>query len=460
MLAVALISGCAGTSAAPVSRHSESQLPGTLTTQVADSQCPHGLGIGVDTAEWISRAASQGKDFPTLAVAMLANGDTLAVASGAPTPRTAIVAEFRTPCELNPDFGRGGATQLAFGRQGVSISAVLPMADGGALIAGSTSESNAHWLVGRLTADGQPDAAFGHDGWASLPWGYTATALAQMPNGDIVVGGDGNENGSSYTSELTSDGGLVRSFGVAGRTRMPPWHDGGVQGVWVEPSGNILAIVGGGNSGCWGVIAVELTPTGERVSGFARRFQRGLHQAVPTAGARFPFIVFVGDIAVEPDGFHLIGTAQNTCVDNGLPRPNPTQRIRDVAFGYDGSLDTSFGENGVTSFPAPIADAAWAFPQADGDTLLVTSPDASDRNHVGRKGYADLLVYRLTHSGALDTTYAHDGVADLSFPDNADNCASDEVGAQPVSNGRQVEIATTTASGNAIVLSPVPSSTG
>jgi hypothetical protein len=430
---------------------------GALTVQVPDPHCPDGVGVGINTAEWTSPAAGNADDLPGLAAAMLANGDTLVVASGAPTPDTAIAAEFRTPCELDSTFGQDGATLLANPGPGVDISDVLPTADGGALIAGSTSQTYqqslkgpSHWLVGKLTAGGRLDQAFGNQGWATLPWDDTATSIAMTDNGNIVVGGDGDANGSSFVTELTADGTLVPTFGVAGRTRMPPWHDGGVQGVWTEPNGNILSLVVGGNMGCWGTTAVTLTPSGLRVPGFTARFDQQLRQADAVPKAGFPF--FVGDVVIGAHGFHLVGTSQSVCWDN--QKPDPTLRVSDIAFGYDGNLDTTFGANGATHFPASIADSAWAFPQADGSLLLATSPD--NNNGAGKDKRAVLPLYRITNTGELDTNYVNDGVDDITLPYSVDSDVSGEAGPVPVSNGQHAGVLTVTRSGNAVILIPVP----
>jgi hypothetical protein len=232
---------------------------------------------------------------------------------------------------------------------------------------------------------------------------------------------------------------------------MPPWHDGGVDGVWIEPNGNILTLVGGGNMGCWGLVAVTLTPTGLPVPGFAARFRRSLRSVVPTD--HYGFTVFIGGVAVNPDGFHLVGTTQVGCVDN--PRgPNATQRVSDIAFGYDGSLDTAFGSQGVTNFAAPIAGAAWLFAEGSGGLLLATSPDRYGRDD--RRVH--LLFYRLTDTGQLDDAYAHDGIADIQLPYRGygiSDTASEPV-SMPVSNGQQSAVVVNRPPGDAVILVRVP----
>jgi Domain of unknown function (DUF5122) beta-propeller len=467
LLVAVLANACGQISDVPDSaaRHSGAPSPSAtapaspsdgLFRRISNPHCPGGNGIAVNTAEWTSRAANSGHAFPELAAAMRANGDTLVVASAARTPATAIAAEFRSPCSLNPAFGRDGATQLALPRLGVSITDVLPTADGGALVAGSTSQGHSRWLVGKLTPDGTLDTAFGRQGWALMPSGYAATTIALARGGDVVVGGDGNGNGDSFVREISAHGKLMPTFGIAGRVRMPLWHDGGVQGVWVEPNGDILSLIWGGNMGCWGLTAVTVTPSGVRVPGFTARFQQAMRH-VDSGQCFYP--VFIGDVIVGSGGFHLVGTAERSCVGYGCTehpgRRDPSSRVSDIALNYDGSLDTDFGTDGATNFPAPIADRAWALPQADGSLLLATRPDMLFRR---QHAPARHLVYRITAAGRLDTRYAKNGVATIPLPyrNRFLGGPEDTPASIPVSNGRQTVIAATVAPGNAVILIPVP----
>lgn len=417
-----------------------------------DSRCPHGNGIGINTAEWTSQAAGDGDDFPALAAAMQPNGDALVIASGAPTPTTAIAAEFRTPCDLDPTFGESGVTQLDGRGFGVSIADVIPTAGGGALVAGSTTGAVGRWLVGKLTASGQLDQAFGERGWAVLPWPGTATTMAVTPNGNILVGGFGTDNGVSFVGEITAQGSVVRSFGAGGHALMPPAHDGGVQGVWVEPAGKILALVGGGNMGCWWVQAVTLTASGRRMPGFTARVDDALKYADPGREPDLP--IFVGSVSTGPDGFHLVGTGQDDCVGEPPQRKsNPSHRGIEVAFRYDGRPDPAFGATGVRSFSAPMADDCWVLPQSDTSVLLAIKPDHPVLAQHWRN---DVLVYRLTSSGRLDTHYANHGVADVLLPGPTGAEALPVVWPLPVSDGRQAAVVTPTADGHAVILVPFP----
>jgi hypothetical protein len=413
------------------------------------------MAVAINTTEWTSSAAGEVDAYPNLTGAMLANGDAVAVATAAPTPETATVAEFRSPCALDPGFGHAGAIELALPGAGVAVGAVAPTGDGGALLAGNTDRGD-HWLVGKLTASGALDPSFGTRGWSVLPWRGSADAIAVTRAGDIVLGGADrpHENGQSMVTEVTARGRVVPTFGVLGRVAMPGYHDGGLESVAVEPSGQILALVGGGNMGCWGVTAVTLSPSGHLLRGFTERFQRALLLADPTI-CWTP--VFVGDTQVGPTGFRLIGTAERQCVNYGCTehpcsKPDPTQRVTEIAFTYEGDLDSGFGAGGSTSTPAPMAESAWAMPQADGSVLLAATPALACLNDRKR---AELFVYHLTRTGRLDRSYADRGVDTIPQPySNGQYIVSTP--AIPVSNGRTSAIIVLTDHGNAVGLMSAP----
>lgn len=459
---VLVASGGGASFAAESSRSVVTARPAGLTVAVVDAQCPKHRGIGINTAEWRSRAVNELKDWPGLAAAMLSNGDVLVVASGAPKPGTAIAAEFRGPCTLDPRFGHNGVTELAMKGPGVSISTIHPMAGGGAILAGSTGQPNIfkeQWLVGKLTAHGRLEPTFGDRGWRVLPWHGDVSDVAVTRDGAILMGGEDRprENGQSMLAEVTAHGKLLTLFGTGGRVGLPEYHDGGVGGIWVEPTGDVLALLGGGNMGCWGVTALTFTPSGHRVPGFTGRFLAAVEHFDPSSECPTP--VFVGDIDAGPTGFHLIGTSQPTCVNSGCTehptsKPDPGRAVRDIAFKDNGDLDASFGADGATDFRAPMADGAWALSQTGGRTLLVTSP----AGNLYRKTRAFLLVYGIARTGHLDTRYAKHGVARIPLPYKTNDFNLPLYGgsALPVSNGRQTAVVANRSPGNSVILIRVP----
>jgi hypothetical protein len=119
-------------------------------------------------------ALDAGDGWPSLGALMLANGDTLVMATDAPTPGSAIVAEFRSPCALNPSFGKDGVIRLTNPEVKVFLSDLVPTGDGDVLIADTADRSRGPVGVSKLTTDGRIDQAFGTRGWAASPWSAEA----------------------------------------------------------------------------------------------------------------------------------------------------------------------------------------------------------------------------------------------------------------------------------------------
>jgi hypothetical protein len=85
-------------------------------------------------------------------------------------------------------FGDNGVDRLSFGGRDFSVAAAIPALGGGTILAG---QSTSGWLVARIDASGRLDPAFGKGGWTVLPWPGGASAVAQAPSGEIVLGGPG-----------------------------------------------------------------------------------------------------------------------------------------------------------------------------------------------------------------------------------------------------------------------------
>src|SRR5271156_6781858 len=224
-----------GTAAAASSHSSTPSLMGvrdpasfTATPGISDPKCNGGRGVQF-AAPWLVDGA------PSIATATLDNGSTVvAISSGFPPRPLVIVHAFDTDCTPDPSFGRDGVETIAFPtfphsepHAITAINAISPARGGGFILVGQTWDG---WLVGRLEQNGRLDPRFGHDGWSVLPWRGQATAVLQVPSGQIIVAGE--EGGGccvkAWVSALTSRGALDSHFGVHGRVQIPSGEDSGV----------------------------------------------------------------------------------------------------------------------------------------------------------------------------------------------------------------------------------------
>jgi hypothetical protein len=273
------------------------------------------------------------------------------------------------------------------------VNAVTP-SDGGALIAGAYG---GRWMVGAVTPQGRVDPTFGNGGWAVLPFRGEVTAIVQAPSGRIVIGGDNGGGGCclvNWAAALSARGQLEPAFGKGGRTKLrAPALEAGIGALVLKPNGDILAAVGYGNNGCWGVALDMLTPSGHPVPGFARRTDRFWQE--------LGFNAFVGDIYVNNDGFTLVGTGQRPCVGPPVTASSPSATGLIARFRRDGHLAEP-----TVRFPSRVSGTVWAL-RKDNDTVVVASPYA-DPTH--------LALAALHPDGSLDPGFGSQGRARVRTP--------------------------------------------
>ncbi len=374
---------------------------------------------------WLAGAAD-------IATEMQPDGNTLVVVSaGFPTAGYAIADEFTPACTPDRAFGNGGTEHLTFGGQTFTISAAIPAPGGKTILAGSTAKG---WLLARIDAGGRLDPAFGSGGSTVLPLPGSVSAITQTSSGNIVLGGTagGGCCVREWVGELNPDGALIRSFGDGGRTAIPVYlDDSGIGRVWAAPDGEILALSGGGNMGCWGTYVSALTSQGRPVPGFQSNFNAAMRQVVPSQ-------VFVGGVIIRPSSFLLVGTDQNACVSTV---PSRTAQGRIMAFRLNGKL------TGTTTFASPMTESAWALPRSNGGFVLVTGAPLVEVNPHAR---ASLTVLTFSADGS------NEGTAVVQLPYVNQSYPAEAVPVTIATNGRMSSLVTSNATGKALRLIQLP----
>jgi hypothetical protein len=371
---------------------------------------------------------------------MLPSGTTLVVVSaGFPSASFAEVHAYTSTCAPDGSFGDNGAERLAFGGRDFSVAAAAPALGGGAVLAGGSTSG---WLVARIEPDGRLDPAFGKGGWTVLPWPGSASAVARAPSGDIVLGGSvgGGCCVREWVGELSARGAPAGRFGPGGRVSVRPmFDDSGVARVAVEPDGDILALIAGGNMGNWGVTVAALTASGSPVPSFERNFDAAMGHALPSG-------IFVGDLVARNDGFLLVGTGQKQAVTNVV---SPTAAGHIVAFQTDGKLDASFADTGEARFSSPMENPVWALPQQDGGVLMAGMTPVIETNTRAR---ARLDLVDISKRGSVERGYGHDGVAQLQLPYLSQSNSNSAVSPSVTTNGQVSAVVSSTADGGALEL--------
>lgn len=274
-------------------------------------------------------------------------------------------------------------------------------------------------------ADGNLDPTFGSGGKVVTDIGTnsndTLLKIVTQADGKIIATGFTRTNSSVPQFALVRynvDGTLDSSFGSGGKvvTVIAANTREIASDLLVLPDGKIL-------------VAGSIDKPSSVDSSFAllRYNSDGtLDTTFGTGGLVKPnvgtYLDSIGSIALQPDG--KIVAAGNTAI----PRPPGEQRNSNIAlvrYNADGSLDLSFGTNGVTvSDFGPVDnyfadDATKVLLQPDGKIIVAGDSDGS--------GYFDFLIARYNADGSLDRSFGNGGFTKTDVGHGFEDGASDAV---------------------------------
>ncbi len=251
-------------------------------------------------------------------IALQPDGKIVAVGGGTP------VAVWRTDALGQPDasFGQQGEALIPFPNFG-SVVGVAIAPDGQIVVAGNASGEIALF---RLNSDGTLDTTFGNDGLVTVSVSAgsdTADALAVESDGSILVGGAiGNASGGSSAGlvHFNSDGSLDIGFGTAGVLSFPTVGTG-LDAILQQPDGKWLLLGGGGGA--------SIDSGGP--SGFVLRLNPDF-SIDTTFGAQgvasFSYGEFYYSLALQPDGKILISGGEGPNAGGAVhDRPAQPRRL-------------------------------------------------------------------------------------------------------------------------------------
>jgi uncharacterized delta-60 repeat protein len=294
------------------------------------------------------------------------------------------LARYNSDGSLDATFDGDGTLLTSVGAGYDYGYSVAIQTDGKIVVAG---QSDGSFLVIRYHPDGMLDTDFAGDGKVMVKVGSSSSArsLAIHDDGKIVVAGY-TSNGSDddfAMVRLDPTGGLDASFGNQGMlvTAFDSADDDWAFGLALQSDGRLVAA---GLSGPKMALA-RYTATGTLDTSFGRDGK--VTTSFGVAGSDRAHAV-----AIQPDGkIVAAGYAYNgRYLDFALSRYNS-----------DGSPDTSFGVDGRL--------ISGVFPSAWGIYAVATQPDG--RILVAGDALGYFAIGRYESAGAVDTTFANDGIA-------------------------------------------------
>jgi hypothetical protein len=405
----ALLAGCGASHGSPrVARSARtSSVTGRLKPsefvvqpEIANPLCNGGRGIRLSSP---LRLDNEGNE--TTSTGTIPGGLTvISYTSFSPSHNFAALVSVTPNCALDRQFGSDGTASVTVPSSlrpargitdylgGLELYVVAARSGGGAIVAGSYEGA---WVVGEVTGRGQLDPTFGNGGWSVLPFEGGVTALRQEPSGRIIIGANEHSSGCctvTWAAALSAHGQLERGFGRHGRVKLPTGEDSNVSTVALEPDGDILVDVSGGNMGCWYTRLAMLTPSGQSVPQFATKMARFWQ----TLGLN----AFVGGVHIEGEGFTLIGTGQKPCYEDPPgSTPPATGLIARFRPGGEPASPTIY-------FPSRMYGAVQALTYG-GDIFILAS------RYSERTGPT---ITALRPNGSLDPRFGHLGRVQIHPP--------------------------------------------
>lgn len=358
-------------------------------------------------------------------------------------------AALSAPGDLDNSFGTGGIVELIEPFASSNGSRVgIGIQSGGGIVAGGLQSSQSGVVIVRFNADGTVDSTFGDAGFARHADYYGGGEVAIEPDDKILSAGASNNalqllrfssNGllEQYRESVVSSNAiytwvsdiLVQPNGkilLAGTTRMASSNDFllarfnedltldtsfGDGGWAITPIGNgydvanSMAIDAEGRVLLVGLSYIE--SAAPPVMALTRHMPNGALDS--TFGVGGIVTTALGthrdtaeSVAIQPDG-KIIVTGSSRCTLSSCREDFATLR-----YLSDGSLDTSFGENGAVLTDIDGFDYANHIALQADDKILVA----------GNAGKGFALV-RYSGDGSLDLDF---GDAGISFVDGLDAC--------------------------------------
>jgi len=264
-----------------------------------------------------------------------------------------------------------------------------------------------------FAAPGDLDSTFSGDGLLldGITSGNTTRAVAIQPDGKILIGGGAFDDGYKYLAYLAlarynPDGSPDSSFGMKGKITTTVYDNSEIQALAVQGDGKIVAVVCNPNAAFNGFFVLRYFPDGSPDAGWADSMGEGVSRAVA--------------IALQPDGGVLV--AGSLSYQHSVLIRYKSNGSRDSTFGIDGKVVTTIDRGSWTSSIVV---------QPDGK--IVTAGSSVNLENV--QGFA---LVRYNKDGSLDSTFGLNGVVRTLFDSAAANSVAIQADGRIVAAGKNI----------------------
>ena len=314
-----------------------------------------------------------------------------------------VVLRFNTDGSLDTTFGISGVAAAPTSVNGSMFSSVQIQSDGKIVATGPVViDGNSQVFIVRFNTDGSVDTSFGTNGVITTQVGFVSAAYALViqDDGSLVVGGISQSDGPGQLmiARYDSSGDPDLSFGTNGIT-ISPISDVfcTITGLALQDDGSIVACGSIYNDdGTINFLVVRYTSGGILDTSFnGTGFVQLSIDSFSSANALF----------IQDDG-QIVATGSSSGSTNGV--------FATARFNTDGSLDTSFGTNGIATTALNIngqGDTSNALAFQLGTSLV--DGFVVVNNGIIVAGSSDInfgLIRYHVSDGTIDTDFGTDGI--------------------------------------------------
>lgn len=291
---------------------------------------------------------------------------------------------------LDATFGNGGKVTAPIVTTGFSAP-LIPydsaystaiQADGKIVVAGTGGGGlgTSDFTLARYNADGSFDTTFGTGGkvFTSIGNGDIAQTVAIQPDGKIIAAGYtivNQPNDGFALVRYNRDGSLDATFGSGGKVVTP--NNGSISSIAVQADGKVIV---GGTISSIGPVLARYSSDGSLDTTFG------------TNGVLN--IPVNGKITLQTDGKIIVGGSLSVGSNTNFAL---------ARYNGDGSPDTAFGTNGVTSVSVGTGNSTIGSLVIQTDGKIVAAGSASNGAN------NDFALARFDAAGLLDASYGING---------------------------------------------------
>ncbi len=299
----------------------------------------------------------------------------------------AALARYTSNGLLDTSFNSDGTQQLSVGLKANGMGIDLKD-DGNIIICGLTYENQTDLLVASYTTTGELNTSFDMDGLVitSTGSGSSASSLKIQDDGKAVVGGTTIYGVAQFVlARYNSDGSLDTALGTTGIIFTQIGIHAKLNQIALQTDGKIVAVGVARNSLINTFVTIRYNTDGTLDNTF------GTNGIVETS---------IGDyseanaLAIQNDG-KIVVTGYTTEFNKN--------KIAIVRYDTNGNLDTTFNTTGIVTTQYQYNDAAYATIIQDDGKILVGGSSLGNQA-------TQFIIARYSSTGSLDATFGTNGI--------------------------------------------------